>query len=149
MADILILVGTESGNAQMVADYLSDELSPLGHQFDIANETAAEDARLTDRSIVLICTATHGDGELPDNLIPLYESLTADRPDLSHLHYGVIALGDQTYADTFCNAGRNMDALFNELGAQKVGDRLEIDACTQPLPDEDALEWAKEWIDLL
>jgi len=38
-----------------------------------------------------------------------------------------------------------MDALFADLGAHKVGERLEIDACTQPLPDEDALEWLKEW----
>lgn len=149
MADILVIVGTESGNAQMVADYLSDELGPLGHAFEIVNDGTADDASLGDRSVVLVCTATHGDGELPDNLIPFRESLAETRPDLSHLRYGVIALGDQTYAETFCNAGRTIDALFADLGAHKVGERLEIDACTQPLPDEDALEWAKEWVEML
>lgn len=149
MADILIIVGTESGNAQMVADYLSDELSPVGHAFDIVTEGTADDARLGERTVVLVCTATHGDGELPDNLIPFHDSLTDARPDLSHLRYGVIALGDQTYADTFCNAGRTFDALLAGLGAHKVGERLEIDACTQPLPDEDALDWAKEWVEML
>jgi len=133
----------------MVADYLSDELSPLGHAFEIANDGTAEDARLQERSVILVCTATHGDGELPDNVIPLHDTLTDARPDLSHLRYGVIALGDQTYADTYCNAGRMFDALLADLGANKVGERLEIDACTQPLPDEDALEWAKEWVELL
>ncbi len=149
VADILIIVGTESGNAQMVADYLSDELAPLGHGFEIVNDGAADDARLDERSVVLVCTATHGDGELPDNLIPFHKGLADARPDLSHLRYGVIALGDQTYADTFCNAGRLFDTLLAELGAHKVGERLEIDACTQPLPDEDALEWAKEWVEML
>ena len=90
-----------------------------------------------------------GDGELPDNLIPFHQNLAEKRPDLSHLRYGVIALGDQTYADTYCNAGRTFDALLAELGAHKVGERLEIDACTQPLPDEDALDWAKEWVEML
>ena len=42
-----------------------------------------------------------------------------------------------------------MDALFAQRGARKVGERLEIDACTQPLPDEEALNWAQEWVTLL
>jgi MioC protein len=79
----------------------------------------------------------------------MHDSLKQSRPDLSHLRYSVIALGDQTYHDTFCFAGKAMDALFAELGARKIGERLEIDACTQPLPDEEALDWAKEWVTLL
>lgn len=149
MADILIVVGTESGNAQMVADFLFDELPALGHAIDVVSEGTADDADLANRPVVLICTATHGDGELPDNLIPFHDSLTEARPDLSNVRYGVIALGDQTYAETFCRAGRIMDGLFGDLGANKVGERLEIDACTQPLADEDAVVWAKEWVTFL
>lgn len=146
MAEILIVVGTESGNSQMVADLLQGELVRLGHAVDIANGGEHAAARLDQREVVLVCTATHGDGELPDNIIPFAASLERDRPDLSKLRYGVIALGDQTYKDTFCHGGKAMDALFAGLGACKVGERLEIDACTQPLPDEEALEWAKEWV---
>jgi len=149
VADILIVVGTESGNAEMVADFLSDELPPLGHAVEIASDDTAEAADLANHSVVLICTATHGDGELPDNLIPFHDSLVTTRPDLSQIRYGVIALGDQTYAETFCQAGRVMDRLFADLGANKVGERLEIDACPQPLADEDAVEWAKEWVTFL
>ncbi|MCW5730453.1 MAG: flavodoxin domain-containing protein [Alphaproteobacteria bacterium] len=149
MAEILILVGTESGNAAMVADCLKDELAPLGHEVRVLEDGREAAERLTGTGIVLICTSTHGSGELPDNIIPLHEALSGARPDLSGLRYGVIALGDQTYRDTFCNAGRTLDALFAELGAQRVGERLEIDACTQPLPDEEALAWAKDWVTLL
>jgi MioC protein len=39
--------------------------------------------------------------------------------------------------------------LFARCGARKVGERLEIDACTQPLPDEEALNWAQEWVTML
>jgi MioC protein len=149
MADILIIVGTESGNSQMVADLLEEELPALGHTVEVFNNGEASDAKLDDRDVVLVCCSTHGDGELPDNIIPFAESLEKAAPDLGHIRYGVIALGDQTYHDTFCGGGKTMDALLARLGATRIGDRLEIDACVQPLPDEDALEWAKEWVALL
>lgn len=148
MASILILVGTESGNAQMVADTLQEELGRSGHTVEVRSEGDSLDG-LDGEQVVLICTATHGLGELPDNIIPLHDALKQQRPDLSKLRYGVIALGDQTYNETFCNGGKTMDRLFAELGATRIGERLEIDACTQPLPDEDAVEWAKEWVTLL
>ena len=149
MAEIQIVVGTESGNAQMVAEYLVDELGALGHRAKILDQAKADPVSLERNSVVLICTATHGDGELPDNLIPFHDRLAASRPNLAQLRYGVIALGDQTYKDTFCRAGKTIDALFQSLGAVRVGERLEIDACTQPLPDEEAAAWAREWVTLL
>jgi len=149
MADILILVGTESGNAQMVADLLEEELGKDGHNIEVVSRGNAVEARLAERSTVLICCSTHGDGELPENIRPLHGSLSTQRPSLGHLRYGVIALGDQTYRETFCKGGKTMDALFTALGAERVGERLEIDACTQPLPDEEALDWAREWVTLL
>jgi MioC protein len=149
MADILILVGTESGNAQMVADLLQEELGREGHKVEVASSGGASAARLDARRVVLVCCSTHGEGELPENIRPLHDELARARPDLSHLRYGVIALGDQTYRETFCRGGKTMDALLAGLGAARVGERLEIDACTQPLPDEEALDWAREWVTLL
>lgn len=148
MAKILILIGTESGNAQMVADVLRDELAGLGHQV-ATTEAAQGPADLAGQDVVLICCSTHGNGDIPTNIIGLYNALAGTKPDLSGLRYGVIALGDQTYHDTFCFGGKKLDALFAKLGARKVGERLEIDACTQPLPDEEALQWSKEWAQLL
>ncbi|WP_432473500.1 flavodoxin domain-containing protein [Amphritea sp. HPY] len=145
MADIAILVGTESGNAQMVADTLSDELG-IDHDVVVHEEPELDELDLASREILIICCSTHGDGELPDNIIPLHDALKEGDMDLSHLKYGIVALGDQTYHQTFCQAGKDMDAVFAARGALRVGERLEIDACTQPLPDEDALDWAKEFM---
>ncbi|KJS35703.1 MAG: flavodoxin/nitric oxide synthase [Rhodospirillaceae bacterium BRH_c57] len=146
MSKILIIVGTESGNAQMVGDTLMDEFTAQGHEAEVVSEGSLEDMDLGNQEVVLLCTSTHGLGELPDNIIPLHDELVETKPDLSHIKYGVIALGDQTYAETFCKAGKIMDALLSSLGANKVGERLEIDACTQPLPDEEAIDWSKEWL---
>ena len=149
MAGLLIVVGSTSGNAQLVSDVLSDEFKEAGYDVDLFEDGAMDDAALGDRDLVLICTSTHGLGEMPDNIDPFYQELAERTPDLSHLRYGVIALGDQTFDDTFCKAGRDFDALFARLGAARIGERLEVDACTQPLPDDDALDWMKEWVTLL
>ena len=148
MASILILVGTESGNAQMVADALSPVLQSAGHAVDISDKAAtASDLRAHD--VLLIVCATHGSGDIPTNILPLAETLERERPDLSGHRYGVIALGDMTYQDTFCGGGKQMDKRLAELGAHRIGERLEVDASTQPLPDEDAVVWVKDWVKLV
>jgi MioC protein len=149
MEDFLIIVGTESGNAQMVAEILQEELAKTGRHADVLSDGGAAEARLDERAVALVCCSTHGDGELPENIRKLHAELSVSRPDLSRLRYGVIALGDRTYAETFCRGGKTMDAFLASLGAKRVGERLEIDAFSQPLPDEEALAWTREWLALL
>jgi MioC protein len=144
MASILILVGTESGNAQMVADALKPVLEGSGHAVDVT-EKAAGKADLEAHDVLLVVCATHGSGDIPTNILPLAEMLERERPDLSGHRYGVIALGDMTYQDTFCGGGKKVDKVLELCGAKKVGERLEVDASMQPLPDEEALTWVEGW----
>ena len=127
MATILILVGTESGNAQMVADALKPVLDAAGHAVDVTDK-AAKTADL-----------------VAHDVLPLAETLERERPDLSGHRYGVIALGDMTYQDTFCGGGKQVDKVLELCGARRLGDRLEVDASSQPLPDEEALGWVEGW----
>ena len=144
MASILILVGTESGNAQMVADALQPVLASAGHAVDVTDK-AATAADLQAHDVLLAVCATHGSGDIPTNILPLVEALERDKPDLSGHRYGVIALGDMTYQDTFCGGGKKVDRVLELCGARRLGDRLEVDASTQPLPDEEALGWIDGW----
>jgi MioC protein len=144
MATILILVGTESGNAQMVADALKPVLTTAGHKVDVTDRAASIDALQSHETYLVIC-ATHGAGDIPTNILPLAETLERERPDLSGRRYGVIALGDMTYQDTFCGGGKKLDTVFALCGARKLGQRLEVDASSQPLPDEEALGWIEDW----
>jgi MioC protein len=96
----------------------------------------------------LICTSTYGQGDVPDNAKALYDALATTRPDLSGLHYGVFALGDRTYGDTFCHGGKKFDALLGELGATRIGEVLLHDASAGTMPEEVALEWVQQWIKL-
>ena len=144
MATILILVGTESGNAQMVADALKPVLVAAGHTVDVTDKAAGITDLETHEVFLVIC-ATHGSGDIPTNILPLAETLERERPDLSSHRYGVIALGDMTYQETFCGGGKKLDTVFALCGARKLGERLEVDASSQPLPDEEALGWIEHW----
>ena len=144
MASILILVGTESGNAQMVADALQPVLKAAGHGVEVSDK-AAGPADFLGNDVLLVVCATHGSGDIPTNILPLFEALERDRPDLSGHRYGIIALGDMTYQDTFCGGGKKLDEVFALCGARRIGERLEVDASSQPLPDEEALTWIEGW----
>jgi MioC protein len=148
MSKILILVGTESGNAQMVADALKPVLEGAGHAVDVS-DAAASASDLEAHDVLLVVCATHGSGDIPTNILPLAETLERQRPDLSGHRYGIIALGDMTYQDTFCGGGKKVDKVFELCGARRLGDRLEVDASSQPLPDEEALAWIESWKSLV
>jgi len=143
---LTILVGTMTGTAELVADEVKDTLVAEG----IAAEVLAMD-KLTpavfDRpGRFLICTSTYGQGDVPDNARDFFAALEAAKPDLGRIQYGVIALGDHTYAQTFCFGGKRFDKLLASLGAQRVGDLLLHDASAGTIPEEVAVDWVRQWI---
>jgi MioC protein len=84
---------------------------------------------------------------VPDNAQALFAALERDRPNLGSVEYGVIALGDRTYAATFCFGGKRFDTLLQSLGARRLGDVLLHDASAGTIPEEVAVEWAGAWIE--
>jgi MioC protein len=144
--ELTILVGTMTGNAQLVAQEM--ELILDDGQMAVATRLmdGLDHTVFARGGLFLICTSTYGQGDVPDNAKALYESLLAARPDLSGVRYGVIALGDRTYKDTFCNGGRRFDAVLSELGARRIGEVLYHDASGGTLAEEAATEWIGPWI---
>jgi MioC protein len=143
---LFLIVGSESGNTEMVGDCVTDALVASGHEVERFAGGGMAEAKLGERDVVLLCTSTTGIGDVPQNLVPLYSELSDKRPSLAHLRYGLVGLGDRNYKDSFLGGPKKWDALLSELGARRIGDRLELDATDNPTPDLDAVEWAKGWI---
>ena len=99
--------------------------------------------------IFVICTATYGQGDVPDNAMNLYEDLVENRPDLSHVRYGVFGLGDSTYDDTYNFGGQRFDDILGQLGARRVGARARHNASGPEVPEEQAVVWVRDWLQLL
>src|SRR5215472_3713859 len=146
--ELTILVGTMTGTAQLVAQEV--ELTLDGDETKVHTKPmdGLGASVFAGGGLFLICSSTYGQGDVPDNAKHLYGSLQAERPNLSGVQYGVIALGDRTYTETFCNGGRRFDAILAELGARRIGDIMLHDASAGTMPEELAVAWAAEWIEL-
>lgn len=145
--DISILVGTMTGTAEMVAQEVQQALETAGHQANIQVMDGLDASVFQGGGCFLICTSTYGAGDVPDNAQALFNSLETERPKLSNITYGVIALGDRTYKDTFCQGGMRFDKLLTDLGAKRAGEILMHDASSGTLPEEMAAQWVVPWVE--
>jgi len=148
MLDLRILVGTQTGIAQLVAQEIELRLDDGDTR---VKTSLMEDVDLTvfdGGGLFLICTSTYGQGDVPDSAKTFYEDLLQTRPDLSGVRYGLIGLGDKgTHAATFCFAAKKFDKVLGELGAIRIGEPLFNDS-NMNLPEDEAAEWVEGWIRL-
>src|ERR1700690_3113173 len=94
---ITILVGTMTGTAEMVAQEVQTALEAAGHAASIQMMDGLDASAFSGGGPYLVCTSTYGQGDVPDNAQGLFNSLETEKPDLSSVTYGIIALGDRTY----------------------------------------------------
>jgi len=144
---ITILVGTMTGTAEMVPQEVQTALETAGHQATIRMMDGLDASAFQGGGAFLICTSTYGQGDVPDNAQALFNSLESEKPDLTGVTYGVIALGDRTYKDTYCHGGIRFDKLLTELGAKRAGEILTHDASSGSLPEEVAARWVVHWVE--
>lgn len=145
MPKLNILVGTMYGGALDVAEQVKPLFEQAGYTVAILEHPSVADIT-GDADLVLFCVSTTGSGDFPGNFVPFVRSLREQSPSLTSLRYGLIALGDSSYGDTFCGAGRALDALLEDHGATRLGERLEVDAMETFMADDAAIPWAEEWI---
>lgn len=148
MSKIQIFIGSVYGGAEQVAEILSEELGKLGHEVSLNTYARAEDLARDPDEIILLCHSNTGSGELPDNIQPLYLHLARDYPRISGRRYGVVNLGDSCYT-TFNEAGKILDATFEDLGAKRVGEPLVMDASSGDDAATLARAWVHEWATLI
>jgi MioC protein len=143
---LTILVGTMTGTAELVADEVKDMLTAEGVSAEVLAMDTLTPAVFERPGRFLICTSTYGQGDVPDNARDFFGALETARPDLSRIEYGVIALGDRTYAQTFCFGGKRFDQLLTALGARRLGEAMLHDASAGTAPEEVAVDWVRRWI---
>lgn len=145
MANISVVIGTVYGAAQYVGEQAQSLLQEQGHEATVFNEATVEDFTAAERDVILVITSTTGEGDLPPNLEKTYFELKEKFPMLEGKRYGVIAMGDSSYGETYCMAGKKMDELLGELKAVRVGETLLIDASETMEPEEAATQWLEGW----
>lgn len=146
MTAICIITGSTLGGAEYVADHLNDCLTAQGFEVDLFNQATLAD--IQDRSHLLVVTSTHGAGELPDNLRPLFEEIEQSDLDFSAMKFGVVGLGSSDY-DTFCNAVNIVEQTLKSKNATQLCDSLRIDVVENFNHDETAEAWLPSFVNAL
>ena len=134
---ITLLYGSETGNAQGLAEIFEERLSNIGNDVTLKSMDDFKPKDLKKVEDLFIVTATHGEGDPPDNAVELHEYIHGRKaPKLDGVRFSVLALGDQTY-EFFCQTGKDFDNRLVELGAERIYDRVDCDVDY----DEDAEKW--------
>ncbi|MGN8164764.1 FMN-binding protein MioC [Pantoea sp. 22096] len=142
MADITLISGSTLGSAEYVAEHLEEKLQEAGFSTQMLHGPELDE--VPHEGIWLVVCSTHGAGDIPDNLLPLFEAIRDSQPDLSQVRFGAVGLGNHEY-DLFCGAIRQIEAQLIALGAQQIGDRLEIDVLEHEIPEDPAEAWLESW----
>jgi sulfite reductase (NADPH) flavoprotein alpha-component len=125
---VLVLFGSQSGNSEALANRIARKLREHHFEVVVSGMDAVEPHALAAEKRVLVVTSTWGEGEMPDNAQNFWHAISnGSSPDLSHVEYSVLALGDLNYASTFCMAGKEFDRRFEELGARRIHPRADCD----------------------
>jgi MioC protein len=143
---LTFLVGTVHGNATALAQTLQLSAPDLGATVELLPMDGLDISVFDRPGAFVICTSTTGTGDVPENAQALYHSLDAQAKYLGHVRYGVIALGDSSYGDSFCGGGKRFDERLQDLGARRIGDICFLDASSTMDAEHEALTWFAPWV---
>ncbi len=143
--EVTVLYGSQTGNAQKLAEKAGKTLQERGFQVTISSMNDFKTKSLKNIQNLLIVVSTYGEGEAPDNALSFHEFLNSKRaPKLDHLSFSVLALGDTTY-EFFCQTGKEFDQRLEALGGTRLYPRFDCDLDY----DEPAADWLNGVIDSL
>lgn len=137
-----VLYGTQTGNAELVAEDTTSALKAAGVDARMAGLDEITPESVVGMGRVAVICSTYGQGEMPDNAELFWEALEkSGAPRLDSVQYAVFALGDSSYED-FCHAGKLIDTRLEQLGGTRLVPRVDCDVDY----DEPAQRWVHDLI---
>jgi NADPH-dependent sulfite reductase flavoprotein alpha-component len=143
--ELLILYGTKSGNAKLIAEQTQKYFDKYGIKSVCKNISGFDPMKLNETQKLLVVVSTHGEGEPPPAAERFFKVCLSDEmTKLPQLNYSICALGDSSYEE-FCRAGKELDRRFTELGAKAFHPRKDCDLEFS----QDAVQWIKQTAEAL
>ncbi|MEM9867801.1 MAG: flavodoxin domain-containing protein [Bacteroidota bacterium] len=134
-----IFYGSVFGNAQNVAEKLQEHLSANGIESNVVTKPQVQDFK--NATAIFVVTSSCGQGEVPPNLEEVIDEIGEQKPDLKDKSFAVATLGDSSYVDTFCGAGKKVFKVLEDCNGKAIAPLLEVDAIETFEADVDVIEW--------
>lgn len=125
-ADWLVAYASQTGSAEYLARRTAETLVTSGLDARAVCMSALDAQALDQAKRILFIASTYGEGDAPDSAARFASHAMGTAWDLSQLHYAVLALGDNTYAN-YCGFGRQLDGWLRARGATPLFERIEVD----------------------
>lgn len=133
--NMVVFYGSQTGTAEEFANRIAKEAARYGmralpvdpEEINFDNLTRISDI---DKSLLVFCLATYGEGDPTDNARQLYDWLKQGESDLNGLNYAVFGLGNKTY-EHYNAVAAYVDARLAELNGNRV--------CELGLGDDDGM----------
>lgn len=138
--DVVILFGTESGNAELAAEDMAAEV--VGREVEIIDMSDFQVDSFTPEKFYLIICSTHGEGDLPTSAIPMWKALDVYSTNLNGIEFAIFGLGDSTY-ENYSKGSEHIETKLTSLGVSRVGEYGRHDASSGTLPNDSAVAWSK------
>ena len=130
---VLVAYASQSGFAQELALQAVRGLEAAGIQAHRRALNEVDASLLCNCDMALFIVSTCGEGDAPDNGALFTRRLMSAATALTTLRYGLLALGDSSYAN-YCGFGRRLDEWLRSSGATSLFPRIEVDrAASAPL----------------
>ncbi|KAI9719653.1 MAG: hypothetical protein M1812_003424 [Candelaria pacifica] len=142
----LILYGSETGNAQDVAEELGRLLERLHFLTRVTDMNSVDVSTLSLHTVAIFTTSTTGQGDIPTNARAFWKSLLRRRLPADYLQgvkFAAFGLGDSSYPK-FNWAVRKLQKRLFQLGAREIYPRGEADEQHPEGSDGGYLPWSVE-----
>ena len=137
--DLLLIFGTETGNAEELADDAAHSAERLDLNPTVMDMEDITPGDISGAKRLIVICSTWGEGEQPVNAQDLYDAVSeSEDGSMDGVNFAVLALGDTAF-EFFCESGKEWDAILEEKGGKRTNERLDCDT--------DYDDYAEEWIE--
>ncbi|CAD83679.1 sulfite reductase (NADPH) flavoprotein beta subunit [Candidatus Blochmanniella floridana] len=133
---IIVISASQTGNARNIAKQLYSDLVEAGLRAVLFSAGEYKFKKISEISLLIFITSTHGEGEPPEEALALYKYLFSEKAlRMEKTSFIVLSLGDRSY-EYFAKAGKDFDKRFEDLGANRLYDRVDLDVDFQSEVDK-------------